>query len=315
MVFMLALEVREVTKTFGTFVSLFRFSLEIREGYAFGLLGPNGAGKSTFIKIINGVLTQDSGDILVFGKPLEVQRHLIGIAPQEDAVYGNLTVMENLEYFASLYNLTGRKVHERAKQLLQQLRLDDKRNVLVKSLSGGMRRRLNLACALMHSPKILILDEPTTGLDPITRIALWDTVKKLWKNENLTIILTTHYLEEVESMCNAVAFINKGQLIAEGTPQSLKKVVGKELLKIKTVPGNLEKLVSGLEKIKGVESVTITESGLIIEADAALLPKVSTFLEANGEKVVEANASKPSLEDAFIKLAKTSLKAIQFEPS
>jgi ABC-2 type transport system ATP-binding protein len=226
--------------------------------------------------------------------------------------------MENLQYFGSIYGINGKKATERANYLLTELGLSEKKNVSAANLSGGMKRRLNLACALMQQPKLIILDEPTTGLDPTTRNKMWNTVVKLAKDSNAAVLLTTHYMEEAEALCQRIVFINAGQTIAEGTPDMLKKMVGNEMARVRSVPGHYESLEPEIKKINGVTTVTVTDHGLVIEA--ADLPKkinkITEVFENNNENIVGFSVSKPSLEDVFLKLTGAQLKGGQKnEPS
>lgn len=308
-----ALEARSISRLYKNKVALHDFSLRIRQGSVFGLLGPNGAGKSTFIRIIAGLEEPDSGELVILGeRPGKESRRRIGVAPQENAIYSLLTCMENLLYFGSLYGVKGKVARERAENLLAKLGLTEKKDVQAGYLSGGMKRRLSLACALLHEPKIIILDEPTTGLDPATRVRMWDTVKQVVKSSRATLLLTTHYMEEAEALCTRIAFVNSGQIVAEGTPDELKRLVGKEFAEISTVPGEPGKLVRIIRGIKGVKNATATERGIVVEGDdvSSKLPEISKALRQNGETVVEMSLSKPSLEDVFLKMTGAKLREV-----
>src|SRR3989338_7954225 len=217
------IEIKDLTKTHKNFTALDHFSLSIKKGDCFGLLGPNGAGKSTLIKILTCYWKPTSGDSMINGvsirDPITV-KPLIGWAPQEDSFYSGLTVMENLEYFGKLYRV--KNLHERATELLKLLGLYEKRNALSSALSGGMKKRLNMGIALIHNPLVIFLDEPTVGVDPISRADLWNVIDAI-KKQGVTILYTTHYLPEVERLCNTVGMIQQGKLIAIDTPEGLKK--------------------------------------------------------------------------------------------
>lgn len=304
-------EAKNIVKTYPKKVTLYNFSLDINEGEVLGLLGPNGAGKSTFIRILTGMEKADSGKIKLFGKPPSAEnRKKIGVAPQDNAVYPLLTCMENLLYFGSLYGVKGKDAEERAEKLLKELELSDKKNVQAGFLSGGMRRRLNLACALMHEPKIIVLDEPTTGLDPSVRRKMWRVVTDVMKETKATMLLTTHYMEEAEALCERIAFINAGQVVAEGRPTELKRKAGREMAKLKSIPGEYKKLEPLLMKIKGIENVTATEHGIVVEADdiSPKVPEITGAFAKKKEKIIELSVSKPSLEDVFLKLTGAQLK-------
>ncbi len=311
-------EAKNIVKTYPKKVTLYNFSLDINEGEVLGLLGPNGAGKSTFIRILTGMEKADSGKIKLFGKPPSAEnRKKIGVAPQDNAVYPLLTCMENLLYFGSLYGVKGKNAREKAEKLLNELELSDKKNVQAGFLSGGMRRRLNLACALMHEPKIIVLDEPTTGLDPSVRRKMWRVVTDVVKETKATMLLTTHYMEEAEALCERIAFINAGQVVAEGRPTELKRKAGREIAKLKSIPGEYKKLEPLLMKIKGVENVTATEHGVFVEAEevSTKIAGITRIFEKKKEKIIELSVSKPSLEDVFLKLTGAQLKeAVKVEP-
>jgi ABC-2 type transport system ATP-binding protein len=304
-------EAENLVKIFPGKVTLYNFSLNIEEGGVFGLLGPNGAGKSTFIRILTGLESADSGKINLYGKPLSKESaKKIGVAPQENCVYPLLTCVENLLYFGSLYGVTGKKAKDNAERLLIDLGLADKKNTRAGFLSGGMKRRLNLACALMHEPKLLILDEPTTGLDPTTRRNMWNVVNKVSKENKATVILTTHYMEEAEALCYRIAFVNSGQVVAEGSTEELKKMAGKQIARMVSVPGDYESLGPLLKKIPGIESITITEAGIVVESDevSSKVSEITRIFTKKGEKIVELSVSKPSLEDVFLKITGAQLK-------
>ena len=308
-----AIEAQGLTRIYQNKVALYNFSLKIEKGKIFGLLGPNGAGKSTFIRIISGLETPDDGTLKIAGSLADSKsRKRIGIAPQENAIYPLLTCTENLLYFGSLYGVIGKKARERSAYLLESLGLSGKKNIPSEFLSGGMKRRLSLACALMHNPSIIILDEPTTGLDPATRISMWNTLKQVLAKSNATLILTTHYMEEAEALCDKIAFVNGGQVIAEGTLSELKSMVGHEIAKLKSIPGEPKQLKAIIERVKGVENVTATEHGVIVEGKNIRqeMAGISKALKDEGETIIELSLSEPSLEDVFLKLTGSKLREV-----
>lgn len=217
-------------KKYGNKAVVDGISLEIKEGEIFGLLGPNGAGKSTTMNMICSLLKPTAGEIELFGYDLKKDakkiKPLIGYIPQDLAIYGNLKAWENVELFTSLYDIKGKELKEAIDESLEFVELSDKKNSFVKTFSGGMKRRLNIACALGHKPKLLIFDEPTVGIDPQSRNFILEKIKKANK-DGTTVIYTSHYMEEVEVLCDRVAIMDNGKIIACGTKDELKNMVRK----------------------------------------------------------------------------------------
>lgn len=218
------LEIKALTKKYGDFLALDNVGFDIAENELISILGPNGAGKSTLIKCIVGFQKQSSGSITYNGKAWNtaVRTRYVGWAPQEDSFYPNLSVKENLVFFGSLYDMSYDQTIIRANNLLELLKLKEKLNTKAKALSGGMKKRLNMAIALIHSPKVLILDEPEAGVDPISRISLWDAIKEIRK-QGTSILLCTHNLVETEHLAKRVMIMKKGRLIYFGSADNLKK--------------------------------------------------------------------------------------------
>lgn len=217
------LEVKNITKKFGDFTALDSICFSLKDGELVSLLGTNGCGKTTTIKIIVGFLEESSGSIMYDGHRMRQKdrSRVIGWAPQEDSFYGNLTLFENLIYFGNLNNVPVREAKERADDLLKLLKLSQKKKTLAKDLSGGMKRRLNMAIAMMHKPRILILDEPEAGVDPMSRVTLWEVVKEV-KKQGTTILLVTHNLIETENLADRIIIMDAGKVIFEDTPKMLR---------------------------------------------------------------------------------------------
>jgi ABC-2 type transport system ATP-binding protein len=225
------LEVVEVSKFFGRTVALDRASFRVEEGEVFGLLGPNGAGKTTLMSIISYLLNPDGGEVRLLGqagRPHEEVSRLIGIVPQELAIYDNLTARENIVFFGELFGLWGSELGDRADHLLAAVGLDNRASDRVANFSGGMKRRLNLAVSLVHKPRLLLLDEPTVGVDPQSRNLIFEEVRRL-NREGMTVIYTSHYMEEVEALCRRVGIIDQGRVVAcdtlPGLLQSLRGLI------------------------------------------------------------------------------------------
>ena len=224
-----SIEVRSITKRFGDFTAVDSVSFGVEHGEVFGLLGPNGAGKSTLIRMLTTLMTPTSGTATVGGADIVQQpdqvRRAIGVIPQAMTSDTELTVQENLSIYAKLYGVKRDERRRAIKELLEIVGLTKWRDAEVHTLSGGMRRRVEVARGLVHSPKILFLDEPTTGLDPVSRVDVWQMLEKIQRERQLTILLTTHYMEEADRLCNRIAIIDHGQLITLDTPRNLKASV------------------------------------------------------------------------------------------
>ncbi len=217
--------VKNLKKKYKNFLALKGISYEVNKSEIFGILGPNGAGKSTMIKILTCFQKPTSGIVKINNISIDETnkiKPLIGWVPQEETFYANLTVKENLEYFGSLYNLKKLVIKKRSEEILKLLEIENKTNSLASSLSGGMKRRLSIAIALIHDPKIIYLDEPTAGVDPVSRRALWEIIKKI-KEKGVTILFCTHYLDEAELLCDRIAILRSGEITAIDTPKKLKK--------------------------------------------------------------------------------------------
>ncbi|MBU0527556.1 MAG: ABC transporter ATP-binding protein [Candidatus Micrarchaeota archaeon] len=217
-----ALEVKELAKVIGEKIIVDRISFSVDEGETFGFLGANGSGKTTTFNMLSGLLKPSSGEATIFGRKVKDARRDVGFVTQQDSFYETLTVKENLEFFASQYGIGRAKQQEIVKKIISQIKLTSKANALASKLSGGMKKRLNMGCSLVHEPKIIFLDEPTVGLDPVVRKDIWKLIKEL-QSEKKTIIITSHYMEEIEYLCSKVAIMFAGRIVASGTPEQLKK--------------------------------------------------------------------------------------------
>lgn len=223
------IEVKSVSKTYGNIESLKGISFNIGKGEIFGLLGPNGAGKSTTVNILNTLLKPDSGEIYIDGLNIfenpDSCKKLMGVVPQEIALYDNMSAYENLLFWGGLYNVPKRELRANAKKILELVGLAGRNNDRIRTFSGGMKRRINIACSLLHNPQILILDEPTAGVDPQNRNHIFDLIERL-NQDGMTVIYTTHYMEEAERLCDRIAIIDLGTIKAEGTLDELRALNG-----------------------------------------------------------------------------------------
>ncbi len=279
------LRLHDLHKRYGSLAAVDGVSLHVRRGEIFGFLGPNGAGKTTTIAMAVGLLEPDSGsvEITVLGSPRDPQvRRLIGLAPQSLALYDALSARENLAFFGKLYGLSGKRLEERVDAMLELVGLADRAKDNVSTFSGGMKRRLNLAVALVHEPKLLLLDEPTVGVDPQSRNAIFDLVRTL-REQGITVVYTTHYMEEAQKLCDRVAIIDQGRVLAEGTVDELIEAHGGE----------------SLLSIQAGESVrTVTAADPLPEMAAALRDEATTGLKLEP----------PDLERVFLNLTGRTLR-------
>jgi len=305
-----AIEVKNVRRYFGEVKALDGVSLTVKEGTVYGLLGPNGAGKTTLVRILSTLLDPTSGSSKVFGvntaeQPNEV-RNMIGLAGQSAAVDEFMTGKENLYMVGRLYHLPMKIARSRANDLLDQLELSEAANRPVRTYSGGMRRRLDLGASLVGQPKILYLDEPTTGLDPRTRIGLWGIIKDLVK-KGTTILLTTQYLEEADELANQIAVIDRGKVIAEGTSNQLKNKLGGDIVEIEVTGGEVEqqKVAKLLSRFAKKEAAFDTDGATLtipVSHGAGDLMAIVRELDKNHITPSALALHRPSLDDVFLSL-------------
>ncbi len=298
---MSVIKVENLTKLFGNLTAVDNISFEVAEGTIFGFLGPNGAGKTTTINILCTLLAPTSGRVSIAGydclkNPSEV-RHAIGIVFQDTTLDKDLTAYENLMFHAYLYDVKKSEIKKRINDALHFVGLHERKNDLVKIFSGGMKRRLEVARGLIHRPKVLFLDEPTLGLDPQSRANLWEFIVELPKKHNVTIFMTTHYMEEAE-VCNNIAIIDKGKIIAAGTPEELKKSLGGDVIYIRTADNAKAKIE--IEKLFNINvSEKDNELFLTTLKGDACIPEL---IKAVGEKVLSVRLQRPTLNDVFLKM-------------
>ncbi len=310
-----AIEARDLTKGYGELVAVDHLSFTVDRGEVWGLLGPNGAGKSTTIRLITGLTRPTSGEVLVDGEPLgrgRASHSLIGFCPQEIVVWENLTVLENLLFVADMYAHPRAESAKRARELIDALKLEEKERALAGTLSGGMKRRLNLALALVHDPAIVVLDEPSAGLDPQSRIVVHDFIHDLGRREGKTVILTTHEMDVADRLAHRVAIIDRGQLKVVDTPERLKKTVGDGDTVVIRVhdAAAADKAARAAAAVAGVrDAVAISREVHFSALDAVnVVREVYGALDALGVAVEDASMRKNTLEDVFIALTGRALR-------
>jgi len=300
------IQIRNLTKRYEKLIAVDDLSLDIRQSEVFGLLGPNGAGKTTVIHMLATLLNPTSGTATVNGfdilKDPEKVRSSIGIVFQVPSSDDLLTGYENLKIHSLLYGVKSDVREKRISAALELVGLTERKDDQVKKYSGGMRRRLEIARGLIHNPKVLFLDEPTLGLDPSSRETMWEYIQQLVKQEKLTIILTTHYMEEADMLCNRIGIIDKGKIIALDTPAKLKSMLGGDIVKLKLKQGSNIDALKNLECVKKIE--TLDEHILLSVDDAKRnIPEILKHVEAES-----VEASSPTLNDVFLKLTGRSIK-------
>ncbi len=310
-----AIVAHQLTRMFGKIAAVDHVDLTVQDGELFGLLGPNGAGKTTLIRMLTGLSPISSGDAAVAGVDVRrdpvALRRAISVVPQALTSDLDLTGYENLDIYARFFSVPRRERRERIQHLLERVELWDRKDDLVSTYSGGMRRRLEIARGLIHRPRVLFLDEPTIGLDPQSRHVIWELLRELQHGGGLTISLTTHYLDEAEALCDRVAIVDRGRIVALGAPAELKSALpGSDTLQLTLDAPPSQSLTDELGALPNVRKLERDAAQLTFHADggAALLPRVIELLYAAGHKVLTINVSRISLEDVFIHFTGRSLR-------
>jgi ABC-2 type transport system ATP-binding protein len=300
----LAASVDALERRFGSFVAVNKVSFEVRRGEIFGFLGPNGAGKSTTIRMMTGILAPTGGRGTVAGFDIRTQAELIktqvGYMSQKFSLYEDLTVEENIDFYSGIYRVDPRKRAARKAWVLEMAGLEDHRRSRTAILSGGWKQRLALGCAILHEPPIVFLDEPTSGVDPISRRRFWELIYEL-SAEGITVFVTTHYMDEAE-YCDRLALIYRGELIASGSPGSLKTEVMRQAV-LEVITDRPQDAMSEVEAVPGVVEVALFGAGLhAVVEDPALAGTIRQHLEAQHYDVDRVERIVPSLEDVFVSL-------------
>jgi len=311
------LNVEHLVKQYGDFTAVDDISFEAGKGSVFGLLGPNGAGKSTAINCISGLLTPTAGHIAVSGhnvvKDGKAARRSLGVVPQELALYEDLPAIDNLRYWGKAYGLRGKELEDRVSAVLEHIGLADRAKDLPKEFSGGMKRRLNFGCGIVHKPKVLLLDEPTVGVDPQSRAKLFDLVEAE-RDAGACVLYTTHYMEEAERLCDSLAIIDHGKIIAKGSVAELKAQLGaRDALQLnghfpdEATRGAVTSLTSG---IADLEILSQADDSLLLTLSSAShhLPQIFEAISAAGGSVSETSLRSPNLETLFLLLTGKELR-------
>jgi ABC-2 type transport system ATP-binding protein len=304
------IEANDLHKDYGEVRALDGISFEVAPGTIFGLLGPNGAGKSTTVKVLTTLARPNSGSAQVAGhdvlrEPAEVRRS-IGVVAQQSGVDRDLTGRENVRLQGHLQGMRGCELHRRVDELLEQFGLADAAGRVARTYSGGMQRRLDIAIGLVHRPQVLFLDEPTTGLDPEVRAEMWQEIGRLKEEEGLTILLTTHYMEEADRLASQVAIVDRGRIVAEGSPAELKASLEGDAVHVElegaNVNGNVQ---AALQGVPGLREVIVEGRALHARVDdgARAVPAVLAALDAHSVPVATVTVARPSLDDVYLRYA------------
>lgn len=307
------LELNGIVKRYQNKTAVNQVSLTVKEGEIFGLLGPNGAGKTTLISTICGLSEPEEGEILLFGKTMksagtEIKKQ-IGVVPQDIAVIQGLTAYENVTFFGKLYGLKGKLLKERVEEALNFTGLWDRRKDKPGKYSGGMQRRLNIACAIVHQPKLIIMDEPTVGVDPQSRNHILESICEL-NRRGSTIIYTSHYMEEIEEICSSIAIMDEGRLIACGTSEELKEQIANEEKTFIEVAATSQMYADSLKNIEGVTECLVDENRITVVSTKGsnnLTRMIERLTSAHAE-IITIGVERPSLESVFLTLTGRTLR-------
>jgi ABC-2 type transport system ATP-binding protein len=317
---MKAIEATDLVKKYPKDITaLDGLSFNVEQGTVFGLLGPNGAGKSTAVKILTTLAAPDSGgarvmEIDVTGQP-DLVRRTIGVVAQGSGVDVQATGRENVRLQGQLYGMSGGKLERRAAEVLEQLGLADAADRIAKGYSGGMQRRLDIAMALVHEPEVLFLDEPTTGLDPEARADMWQEIRRLSGERGITVLLTTHYLEEADQLASRLAIVDRGKVVGDGTPDELKRELRGDAIQVELAAESNGAVHAALERLDGVREVTVAGRALRARAEdgGRAVPVVLQALEAHGIAVASVRVARPSLDDVYLRFTGRTFDAAEAE--
>ncbi|MFP4311978.1 MAG: ABC transporter ATP-binding protein [Nitriliruptoraceae bacterium] len=307
------LRCRGLERRFGDIRAVVDVGFEIAPGETYGLLGPNGAGKTTSISMIAGLLAPDAGEITVLGERMTPHalsaKAAVGLVPQDLAIYPDLTARENLRFFARLQGLSRADAQRRSDAVLEVIGLADRADDRSETFSGGMKRRLNIGIGLLHEPKLLILDEPTVGVDPQSRNAILESVESL-ATEGLAVLYTTHYMEEAERLCQRIAIVDQGRIVAEGSRRELIARIGERDVVRLHVVGDLERAAAACAGVDGVAAADVEDAEVVclLDGAASRLPALLAAVASAGASVDGVEVREPDLEDVFLQLTGRALR-------
>lgn len=308
------LRVENLVKRFGSKEAVRGVSFEVAKGDTFGLLGPNGAGKSTTISMICGLLEPNAGEVYVKGISVrenpQAAKSLMGVVPQDVALYPTLSARENLAFWGAMYGLGGKELQARVDEALEIVSLMDRQKDRIDTYSGGMKRRINIAASLLHRPELLIMDEPTVGIDPQSRNHILETVQRLNKDMGMTVLYTSHYMEEVEFLCRRLAIIDHGLVIAQGDLNEVRHLAGSQTTVRLKVGSVGDEAVTAAEQVAGVHQARRENGSVIVLVDdaAAALPRLLEAVGTGGRRVAGVEIEEPNLEAVFLHLTGRALR-------
>ncbi len=308
-----AIEVKDLCKQFGSFQAVNGLNFSITEGEIFSLLGPNGAGKSTTISILSGLLQPTSGEALIFGETIngnrDAMRASLGVVPQDIALYPDLSARENLVFWGRMYGLRGTALGRRVDEVLELINLADRARHRVGTFSGGMKRRVNIAAALLHKPRIIIMDEPTVGIDPQSRRHILDSVIEM-NRQGMTVLYTTHLMEEAQELSDHIAIMDQGRAIALGSHAELVRMVGEKSRLELTLTGHVEETLTEWKGIAGVDQVSNNEGSVtaLVDDSNVVLPHLFESALRCGSRILSVDIQDPNLETVFLHLTGKALR-------
>ena len=308
-----AIEVKDLYKSFGEIHAVQGISFDVIQGEIFSLLGPNGAGKSTTISMLSGLLTPDKGDACIMGKSILTEstaaRAALGVVPQDIALYPDLSARENLVFWGKMYGLRGETLKKRVDEVLTTIGLVDRQRGRVGTFSGGMKRRVNIGAALLHKPQVIIMDEPTVGIDPQSRRNILDNVKEL-NSQGMTVIYTTHYMEEAQELSDHIGIVDLGKLVAYGTHEELIRMVGEQTRVDLTVNVDKERVIPIWQSVEGVSRVSATNGTVtaLVNDSNVVLPRLFETATRAGARISSIDIKEPNLEAVFLHLTGKALR-------